>query len=155
VPLYSVAVTRTGQLGVDIVCITGDFKYRTYYRFINSRTQRLGKSSTFGDVVADFARIRLAYHHMNLSDPRLRSSLLLKADQGEMMFSRDPRLLVTAPLYAAVVTGIFGVADVSAFVSLRLCRSDNGHIISAADFIVWREGDVNRLLGDLSIAGIR
>jgi len=71
------------------------------------------------------------------------------------MFSRDPRLLVTAPLYAAVVTGIFGVADVSAFVSLRLCRSDNGHIISAADFIVWREGDVNRLLGDLSIAGIR
>jgi FlgO protein len=45
-------------------------------------SRRLETSSTFGNVVADFARTRLAQMHMDVSEPRLRSSMLLKTDKA-------------------------------------------------------------------------
>jgi len=47
-------------------------------------TQHLGETSVFGNAVAD---------------PRLRSTLLLKEDQGEMILSRDRDYLVTPPYH--------------------------------------------------------
>ena len=117
-----------------------------------TESQRVNRSSTFGNVVADFARTRLAQNWMDVSEPRLRSRMLLKEDQGEMMLDRDPRNLVTAPKSAEVVTGTYGVGDKSVYVSLKLIQSDTGKILSAADFVVWREGDVDKLLGNTSIA---
>jgi hypothetical protein len=120
-----------------------------------TESQRLDSSSAFGNLVADFARSRLAQNHMDVSEPRLRSSMLLKPDQGEMMLGRDPRHLVTSPLYSAIVTGTYGVGDKSVFVSLKLIQADNAQILSAADFVVWRTGDVDNLLGGINIAGNR
>ena len=117
-----------------------------------TESQRLDRSSTFGNVLADFARSRLAQNGMDVSEPRLRSSMLLKVDQGEMMLGRDPRHLVAPPLYSAVITGTYGVADKSVFVSLKRIRTDNAQILSAVDFVVWRTGDVDKLLGNLSVA---
>ena len=112
-----------------------------------TESQRLDKSSTFGNVVADFARSRLAQNHMAVSEQRLRSSMLLKADQGEMMLGREPRNLVAPPLYSTVLTGTYGVGGENVFVSLKLIRADNGQILSAADFIVWRTSDIDAMLG--------
>jgi hypothetical protein len=120
-----------------------------------TESQHLDRSSAFGNIVADFARSRLAQNRMDVLEPRLRSSMLLKADQGEIMLGRDPRSLVASPSYAAVVAGTYGVGDTSVFVNLKLIRADNAQILSAADFIVWRDGDIKNLLGDLSIAGNR
>ena len=55
------------------------------------------RSTTFGNVVADLVRSRLAQDGMNVSDARLRSGMLLKPDQGEMMLVRDPSSLVPPP----------------------------------------------------------
>jgi hypothetical protein len=115
-------------------------------------SQRLDTSSTFGNIIGDFARSRLAQNRMDVFEPRLRSAMLLKTDQGEMMLGRDPVALVTSPPYSAVLTGTYGVGDASVFVSLKLIRADNAQILSAADFVVWRDGDVSNLLGNPGIA---
>jgi hypothetical protein len=110
-------------------------------------TQHLDRSSTFGNMVADFARARLAENHMDVSEPRLRRELLMQADQGEMFLSRDPsKLTVPHPPYAAVVTGTYGVAANNVYVSLKLIRTDNTQVLSAADFVLPRQGDIDSLL---------
>jgi hypothetical protein len=110
-------------------------------------TQHLDRSSTFGNMVADFARARLAENHMDVSEPRLRSDLLMQADQGEMFLSRDPsKLTVPHPPYAAVLTGTYGIGASHVFVSLKLIRTDNTQVLSAADFVLPRQGDVDSLL---------
>ena len=110
-------------------------------------SRHLDQSSTFGNMVADFARARLAENHMAVSEPRLRSDLLMQADQGEMFLSRDPsKLTVPHPPYAAVLTGTYGVGASHVFVSLKLIRTDNTQLLSAADFVLPRQGDVDSLL---------
>ncbi len=120
-----------------------------------TESQRLDTSSSFGNMVADFARSRLAKNQMNVSEPRLRSSMLLKQDQGEMMLGRDPHSLVMPPPYSAILTGTYGVGETSVFVSLKLIRVDNAQILAAADFEVRRAGDVDNLLHDLKVARTR
>nr|WP_294546157.1 FlgO family outer membrane protein [uncultured Rhodopila sp.] len=110
--------------------------------------QHVDKTSPFGNMLADFARARLAENHMAVSEPRLRSDLLMQADQGEMFLSRDPsKLTMPHPPYAAVLTGTYGVGSENVFVSLKLIRTDNAQVLSAADFVVPRGGDVGSLLG--------
>ena len=110
-------------------------------------TQHLDRSSPFGNLVADFARARLAENHKAVSEPRLRAELLMRPDEGEMFLGRDPAKLTTPhPLYAAVLTGTYGVGAQNVFVSLRLIRTDNAQILSAASFVVPRQEDVDTLL---------
>jgi hypothetical protein len=110
-------------------------------------SQHLDRSSTFGNMVADFARARLAENHMDVSEPRLRRDLLMQADQGEMFLSRDPsKLTAPHPPYAAVLTGTYGIGANHVFVSLKLIRTDNTQLLSAADFVLPRYGDVDALL---------
>jgi hypothetical protein len=98
-------------------------------------SQHLDRSSPFGNVVADFARARLAQNHMAVSD------------EDEMFLGRDPvKLTNPHPLYAVVLTGTYGVGEQHVFVGLKLIRTDNAQILSAADFVVPRQGDVDRLL---------
>jgi hypothetical protein len=110
-------------------------------------SQHVDRTSPFGNMVADFARARLAENHMAVSEPRLRSDLLMQADKGEMFLSRDPsKLTMPHPPYAAVLTGTYGVGSDNVFVSLKLIRTDNAQVLSAADFVVPRSGDVGSLL---------
>jgi hypothetical protein len=107
--------------------------------------QHVDQSSRLGNMIADFARSRLSENHMTVSEQRLRTDMLMAVDQGEMLLSRDPNKL-THPAYAAVLTGTYGVGAGHVFVSLKLIRSDNAQILSAADFVLPRQGDVEALL---------
>jgi hypothetical protein len=114
--------------------------------------QHVDQSSEFGNIVADFARTRLAQNGMIVSEPRLRSAMLLKTDQGEMMLGRNPVALVAPPTYSAILTGTYAVADANVYVSLKLIRADNAQIIAAADFVAKRYQDASNLLGHSAVA---
>jgi len=59
--------------------------------------QRIDQSSAFGNIVADFVRSRPAQNHLLVAESRLRWSMLLKANEGEVMLGRTTANLV-APL---------------------------------------------------------
>jgi len=115
-------------------------------------SQRLDQSSSFGTLIGDLVKSRLAQRDMTVSEQRLRSTMLLRRDDGEMMLSRDPRAMVQNPPYAAVVTGTYAVADARIYVALKLIDASDARIWSAADFVVWRTSDVSRLLGEVVLA---
>lgn len=109
---------------------------------------RVEKSSRFGTIIADLAKSRLAQGGMAVSEPRLRSAMLLKRDEGELMLARDSRAIIPGPAYSCVLTGTYAAADSRVYVALKLLSADNARIISTVDFVVWRNNDVNRLLGE-------
>ncbi len=114
--------------------------------------QYIEQTSEFGNIIADFARSRLAQDGMIVSEPRLRSAMLLKTDQGEIMLGREPVALVPPPTYSAILAGTYAVGDTSVYVSLKLIRADNAQILAAADFVARRSQDTNNLLGLSAVA---
>lgn len=112
-------------------------------------SQRLDQSSSFGTLIADLVKSRLAQGNITVSEQRLRSTMLLRRDDGEMMLSRDPRVIVPNTPYACVLTGTYAVADTRVYVALKLIDATDARIMSAVDFVVWRNSDVSRLLGEV------
>lgn len=110
--------------------------------------QKIDQSSKFGNLIADFARSRLAQNHLTVSEQRLRSSMQFQKDDGEMMLARDRRIIVTDPMHSCILTGTYAAARSQVYVGLKLIRMDDAHIISAVDFVVLRNDDVSRLLGE-------
>ena len=81
--------------------------------------------------------------------------MLLRQNEGEMMLARDPKALVGAPAYSAILTGTYAVGESSVFVSLKLIRADTAQILAAADFVARRTEDANSLLGLGAVAARR
>lgn len=111
-------------------------------------SQRIDQSSSFGTIIADLVKSRLSQEQMTVLEPRLRSSMLLKKDQGEMMLARDSRAIVPGPMYSCVLTGTYAAAGSRVYVALKLISTDDSRIVSAVDFVVWRDSDINRLLAE-------
>ncbi len=124
---------------------------RTVPVIVSSLTdsQRIDQSSLFGTFIADIVKSRLAQRGMTVSEQRLRSAMLSKQDEGEMMLTRDSRAAVPGPHYSCVLTGTYAAAGSKVYVALKLVSASDARIISAVDFVVWRDDDVARLLGDV------
>lgn len=118
-----------------------------------ANVQELDKSSPFGNIVADLTRDRLVQQGINVVEPRLRTAMLLKHAQGEMMLSRDPRAMVAPPSAAGVLTGSYAVGGDRIYVSLKLVSRTDARIVSATDYAVPRYRDANGLLSREDMAG--
>lgn len=111
-------------------------------------SQKIDQSSTFGAIIADLVKSRLSQEHMTVLEPRLRSAMFFKKDEGEMMLARDGRAIVPSPSYSCLLTGTYAAAGSRVYVALKLISADDARIVSAVDFVVWRNDDINRLLDD-------
>jgi hypothetical protein len=151
--VYGRTITELTYLAVDkmTLCLNPDIA-RNVSIVVSSLTdaQRIDQSSAFGNIIADFARSRLSQNHMLVAESRLRSSMLLKTDEGEMMLGRDPSYLVAPLSYSAILTGTYAVGEFDIYVDMKLIRADNAQILSAADFVVLRSAEFNTLLSPAS-----
>lgn len=111
-----------------------------------TNAQRIENGSPFGNIVADMVRSRLVQRGMSVSEMRLRQSVRMTHDNGELLLSRDRRHLVQPRPYGAVVTGTYAVGTTNVLVSLKLVSATDGRIISAVDFGLPRHADVDAML---------
>jgi TolB-like protein len=112
-------------------------------------SQQVDQSSRFGTLIADLVKSRLAQGNFTVSEQRLRSAMLLRKDEGEMMLTRDSRAMVSSPPYSCVLTGTYAAAHSRVYVALKLISAGDARIMSAVDFVVWRNEDVSRLLSEI------
>jgi TolB-like protein len=98
--------------------------------------RNLDHSSALGNIVADMVRSRLVQKGHQIAEVRLRSTMSLKHDNGELMLSRNRSTLMPAPAAAAIVTGTYAVSYEKVYVSLKLISASNSRIIAAADFVM-------------------
>ena len=103
-------------------------------------------STPLGNIIADLVRTRLVQRNIAVVDMRLRSTVELSPTQGEMVFSRNRKLVYPAPQVGMICAGTYAVAHSSVIVSLKMVDATNAQILAAADFRLPRTADVNRLL---------
>lgn len=108
--------------------------------------QRIDTSTPFGHLIADQVRTRLAQQGRTVSEVRLRNSIRLHPDQGELVLARTARDLVPARTISAIVAGTYAVGQTTVFVSARLIAASDGRILSAVDFSMPRYPDADHLL---------
>lgn len=94
----------------------------------------LNQSSTFGRLVAEQSSSKLVQLGYFVGEPKLRGTLAIKKQSGELILSRDLAQLSKKYNAQAVVTGTYATGDYRVHVNLKLIMATNGQILSSVDY---------------------
>lgn len=107
---------------------------------------RLNESSRLGRLLAEQIGGRFTQRGLGVREPRLRTSVLLRQQTGELLLSRELRDVSQQQAVQAVVVGTYAVAASTVYVSLKLLRPADGVAIAAHDIALPIDADVRALL---------
>ena len=107
---------------------------------------RLSESSRFGRLVSEQIAGRLTQRGLRVTEVRLRESLAMQPDQGELLLSRELRNVGRSHDAQAVVVGTYAVSVTQVFVSLKLVRGPGGDVLAAHNYALPMDGNVRALL---------
>ena len=110
-------------------------------------------TSTFGRTISEQLSGRIAQLGYSVSEVKLRDSLAVRPGQGELMLSRDLAFLAGRQDAQAILTGTYSVGEKNVFVNLRLLRAGDGRVLSATDFRLAIDADIDAMLPAKSSGG--
>lgn len=102
------------------------------------RVDDLTKSSTFGRIVSEQIAAQLAVKGLTVSEVKLRDSLYVSKEQGEMLLSREVRDLSRSQKAQAVVVGTYAMAMSEVFVTIKVVDVASNTVIAAHSYSVPR-----------------
>lgn len=112
-------------------------------------------TSRFGRTLTEAVAARLFRHGFGMIEVRKSSDILVKPRAGELMLSREARLLSGVERADGVVVGTYSLTPQSVIISIRLLDSASQDVISVADMELQRSQAINHLLlsGSASFGG--
>ena len=108
---------------------------------------KLDESSSLGRILAEAISDRMAQLGYYINEVRLRGTMAVKEDVGQLMLSRDLRRLKSQFNAQAVVAGTYAVGKYKVHISLKLINVNNGRVISATTYGLALGTDTKALLG--------
>jgi TolB-like protein len=106
----------------------------------------LRRSSTLGRMVAEQVSGRLAQLGYHVTEMKLRGSVAIKQQAGELVLSRELKHLGQQHDSQAVVAGTYAVGTNQVHINLRLLRSTDGRVLSAVDYTLPLGQDTRALI---------
>ncbi len=106
----------------------------------------LRRSSTLGRMVAEQVSGRLAQLGYHVTEMKLRGSVAIKQQAGELVLSRELKHLGQQHEAQAVVAGTYAVGNNQVHINLRLLRSADGRVLSAVDYTLPLGQDTRALV---------
>lgn len=107
---------------------------------------RLGESSRFGRIVSEQIAGRMTQRGLRVVELKLRDSVVMHRDQGELLLSRELREVSQAHQAQAVLVGTYAVSARQVFVSLKLVLPEGNTVVAAHNYAVPLDEDVRSLL---------
>lgn len=107
---------------------------------------RLGESSRFGRIVSEQITGRMAQRGVRVVELKLRDSVVMHREQGELLLSRELREVSQAHQAQAVVVGTYAVSARQVYVSLKLVLPEGNAVVAAHNYAVPLDDDVRSLL---------
>lgn len=105
-------------------------------------------SSTFGRMVAEQISSRLAQKGLKVMEVKLRDSLFIKEQTGELLLSREILDISKVHDAFAVVVGTYAEGKRTVYVTTKLVRADGNAIIGSYDYSLPVGVDTRQLLRD-------
>lgn len=106
----------------------------------------LDQSSTLGRLVSEQISTRLAQGGLRMLEMKLRTSVYMKRQQGEMMLTREVGEVAHNHNAQAVVVGSYAETSDAVFVNIKVVHPQTNQVLAANDFVLAKDGVVRSML---------
>jgi TolB-like protein len=106
----------------------------------------LYQTSRFGRTLTETLATQLFNHGFGVVEVRKSSDLLIKNSKGELMLTRDAKLLAKEYEAEAVAVGTYSMTPSSVIVNVRLLSTVSQDVLSVAGLEIERSKNINYLL---------
>lgn len=114
----------------------------------------LYETSRFGRTFTESLATRLFRHGFGVVEIRKASEVLVKNNSGELMLTRDAKLLAKEQRVHGIVVGTYSLTPQSVIVNVRILDAASQDVLSVAGVEIQRSGNINHLLA-ASAAGLQ
>ncbi|GAB2800125.1 hypothetical protein GCM10027040_29600 [Halomonas shantousis] len=129
-------VTHTHALQPDRTVIAATF--------VN--IDNLQQSSTLGRTLSEMFASALVRSGVSVIEVKMRDSLFIQEDTGELMLSRDIHRLSASHDAQAILIGTYAQGDTYAYVNARIVRASDNMILGATNFTLPMNRNVRSML---------
>lgn len=106
----------------------------------------LQTSSTFGRQASEIFATALTQTGVPVVEVKLRDSIFIKENTGELMLSRELRHLSSSHSAQAVAVGTYAVGGTHLYVNVRIVRTADSVILGSHNFSLPINRDIQRML---------
>jgi TolB-like protein len=106
----------------------------------------LDQSSTLGRLVSEQISTRLAQGGLRMLEMKLRTSVYMKRQQGEMMLTREVGEVAHNHNAQAVVVGSYAETSDAVFVNIKVVHPQTNQVLAGNDFVLAKDGVVRSML---------
>ncbi|MEW6501784.1 MAG: FlgO family outer membrane protein [Thermodesulfobacteriota bacterium] len=114
----------------------------------------LSATSRFGRTMSESLATRLFRHGFGVVEIRKASEVLVKNNSGELMLTRDAKLLAKEQRVHGIVVGTYSLTPQSVIVNVRILDAASQDVLSVAGVEIQRSANINHLLA-ASAAGLQ
>lgn len=106
----------------------------------------LEQTSTLGRLVSEQVSTRLAQGGLNMLEMKLRNSVYLKRNTGELMLTREINEVAQAHNAQAIVVGSYAETSDMVFINLKVIQPNSNTVLAGQDYVLAKEAIVRSML---------
>lgn len=106
----------------------------------------LTESSTLGRLLSEQIASRLTQQGYSLVELKLRGSVFVKANQGELLLSREVKDLSASYSAQAVVVGTYARSGEYLYLNIKIVRPTDNLVLAASDYALPMDWNIRSLL---------
>lgn len=106
----------------------------------------LEQTSTLGRLVSEQVSTRLAQGGLNMLEMKLRNSVYLKRNTGELMLTREIGEVAQAHNAQAIVVGSYAETSDMVFINLKVIQPNSNTVLAGQDYVLAKEAIVRSML---------
>jgi len=106
----------------------------------------LEQTSTLGRLVSEQLSTRLAQGGLNMLEMKLRNSVYLKRNTGELMLTREIGEVAQAHDAQAIVVGSYAETSDMVFINVKVIQPNTNYVLAGQDYVLAKEAIVRSML---------
>ncbi|QGZ38308.1 hypothetical protein IP92_01384 [Pseudoduganella flava] len=106
----------------------------------------LDQTSTLGRLISEQISTRMAQGGLKMLEMKLRSSVYMKRNQGELMLTRELGEVAQNHDAQAVVVGSYAETSDMVFINVKVVQPQKNYVLAAHDYVLQKEGIVRSML---------
>lgn len=103
-------------------------------------------TTSFGRTLTEALSTSLFRHGFGVVEIRKSAELLIRDNRGELMLTRDAKLLASQQQAAAILTGTYSLTPTTVILNLKLLDAGSQQVLSVAGLELQRSRNINHLL---------
>jgi TolB-like protein len=106
----------------------------------------LEQTTTLGRLVSEQLSTRLAQGGLSMVEMKLRNSVYLKRNQGELMLTREIGEVAQAHNAQAIVVGSYAETSDMVFINIKVIQPNTNFVLAGQDYVLAKEAIVRSML---------